>query len=122
MCLYDLDDYGFLAMICFCIDEEPDPQRMWLLVANEMNDSYGLGTMLRLNFVQLSNIEGQHPEMVRRCMEVLSTWIKEETRTPVTWRTLIAALWEIEENKVAGKIYHEISQARTFTKHTRTQK
>ena len=101
----------FLAVICLCIDEEPDPQRMYQLVANQMKNSYGLGTMLGLNFVQLSNIEGEYTEMVRRCMEVLKTWIKEETRTPVTWRTLITALREIEEIKVAGKIYREISQA-----------
>ena len=100
VCLCDSYDYGSLGVICLCVDEEPDPLRMWLFVANRMNDSYGLGTMLGLNSVQLSNIEGQHPEMVRRCMEVLNTctWIKQGTRTPVTWRTLITALREMKRN------------------------
>ena len=60
--------------------------------------------------MQLSNIEGQDPEMVRRCMEV--------TTTPVTWRTLIIALKEMKRNNLAGKIYGEILQARTLTNHT----
>ena len=94
-------DYGFLVVIFLYVDEEPDPQRMWLLVANEMDDSYGLGIMLGLTPVQLSNIERQHPEMVRRCMEVLNTWIKEETRTPVTWQTLITALRKMKKSKLA---------------------
>ena len=68
VCLCDSYDYGSLAVICLCIDEEPDSQRMWLVVANWMNDSYGLGTMLMLSSAQLSNIERQHPEMVRRCI------------------------------------------------------
>ena len=80
-------------------------------MADRMSDFHGLGIMLELSSVQLSNIEGQHPEMVRRHMEVLNTWIKEETRKPVTWWTLITALRELKLNKLAGKVYREISSS-----------
>ena len=78
-------------------------------MADRMNDYHALGTVLELDSVQLSHIEGQYPEMVRRCMEVLNTWVEKETRKPVTWRTLITALRELKQNKLARKVDRVIS-------------
>ena len=108
-CLCGSHVYDSFVLICLCTDEEPDPRQMWLLVADQMSKFKGLGATLGLSLVQLRNIEGRHPEMVDRCMEVLHTWVEQETRKPVTWRTLITALREAKENKVASKVYREIS-------------
>ena len=80
-------------------------------MADRVSDYHGLGTMLKLTSVQLSNIEEENRKVVRRCMEVLNTWISEKTRKPTTWWTLITALREMKLIKLARKIDREISSS-----------
>ena len=98
-----------LLCVIWLVDEVPDLKRLRSLVADQMSDYHGLGIMLGLSPVQLDHIEGQHPKLVRRCMEVLITWVEEETRKPVTWRTLITALRELKQKKLARKIDRKMS-------------
>ena len=98
-----------LLCVIWFVDEVPDLRRLKLFVADQMSDYHGLGIVLGLSANQLRHIEGQHPEVVRRCIEVLSTWVEQETKKPVTWRTLITALRELKQNKLAGKLNRELS-------------
>ena len=91
-------------------DKEPNSRQMRSIVAREMSDFHGLGTMLQVEPVELSSIEENHSkDAIRRCMEVLNRWVQQETRKPVTWRTLITVLIELKERKLARKLEQEIS-------------
>lgn len=100
--------YVFVHFYMCMLDKEPDQIRMRQLVADRIHNYHGLGTVLGLSPEQLKNIEAENSQVVRRCTEVLDSWVHQESRVPVTWQTLITALREINEIKIAKKIAREI--------------
>ena len=80
------------------------------LVAPKVSDPDGLGAMLDIEAVQISMIKGAENNIVTVNMKILNVWKEEETKTPVTWRTLIDALRDLKMIKLARQITEELEQ------------
>ena len=80
------------------------------LVARKVNRSEALGDMLGLEQVQVKMIKQRYcdPEQVN--MEVLATWMQEQTRKPTTWRTLLKALQDVNMNKLLCEITEKLKR------------
>lgn len=91
-------------------DSEPTESDLRTLVAEKINDSHGLGGMLNLEFSQIEMFASEKRDTVWINMKILTTWVRSETKLPTTWRTLIEALKDIKENRLARKITEKLEQ------------
>ena len=83
-----------------------------MLVAEKVCNYHALGTMLGLKFHQVEMIEKEKrgETVVVINMKILTTWMRKETKKPVTWRTLIQALCNMNMTKLAYDIIDELEQ------------
>ena len=81
-----------------------------MLVAGKISDSHGLGTMLGMDYSQIEMFISDEKKIMSVNMKILTTWIKSETKLPTTWHTLLQALRDIEEKKLAKDITKELKQ------------
>ena len=80
-----------------------------MLVAPKVNDYHTLGIMLGLDFKRVETFKKEHGgKTVLINMEILTTWIGEETRLPTTWLTLIQALRDMDMEKLAHDITEKL--------------
>ena len=100
--------------VCFCVDvtdSEPSEEDLWLLVAKEVCDYHGLGAMLGLKFNQVEMIEKEkRGETTVINMKILTTWMQRETKKPISWRTLIQALGNMDMTKLAHDVIDQLKQ------------
>ena len=85
-------------------DDEPTNSDLDKLIATKVADSNGLGIMLNLETTQISMIKDSEKGPIDVNRKILATWKEEETRKPVSWRTLIEAIKEIKLNRLAGQL------------------
>ena len=85
-------------------DDEPTNSDLDKLVATKVPDSNGLGIMLNLETTQIDMIKDSEKGSVNVNRKILATWKDEETRKPISWRTLIEALKEMKKIKLAGQL------------------
>ena len=91
---------------------EPTERELRLLVAPEVSDYYSLGTMLDLKFRRVEMFDQQlRGKAILINMKILTTWVKERTREPVTWKTLISALQDICMTKLADDIFDKLQRS-----------
>ena len=84
---------------------------MWALVATKVSNYHALGAMLGLKFSRVKMFKKeQGGDTVLINMEILTTWIEEETKRPITWLTLIQALSEMNMRKLAHDIIEKLEQ------------
>ena len=81
-----------------------------MLVAEKVTDSHGLGTMLDMEYPQIEMFINEERKTVLINMKILTTWIMCETKMPTTWCTLLQALRDIKEKKLARDITQELEQ------------
>ena len=81
-----------------------------MLVARKVNKCGTLGNMLGLERIHVKQIKQEYsgPEEVN--MEILDTWMEEQTREPTTWRTLLKALQKMNMNRLVCEITKELKQ------------
>ena len=79
-----------------------------MLVAEEISDYYSLGSVLEVKFERVEMFKDEYRDPILINMKVLTTWRKEETRKPITWQTLLAALRDIRLTKLADDIVREL--------------
>ena len=84
---------------------------MRTLVATEVTDYHALGTMLGLKHKQVKMFKKEEGgDTVLINMEILTTWIEEETKMPTTWLTLVQALSKMNMKKLAHDIIEKLEQ------------
>ena len=82
-----------------------------MLVAPKVNDYHDLGIMLGLDYKRVKMFENERRgNTVLINMEILTTWISEETEMPTTWHTLIQALCDMDMKKLAHDISKKLEQ------------
>ena len=81
-----------------------------MLVAKKVTDSQNLGIMLDMDCCQIEIFTNDERRTVLVNMKILTTWISSETKMPTTWRTLLQALVDMEEKKLARDITNELEQ------------
>ena len=81
-----------------------------MLVATKVTDFRGLGTMLGMEYTQIEMLMSEERKTVSINMEILTTWKNSETKMPTTWRTLLQALRDIEEQRLARDITKKLDQ------------
>ena len=103
--------YFFLHITDNC---HPKEINLMMLVAPKIDDYHTLGITLGLNFKRVEMFRKEHGgKTVLVNMEILTTWIGEETRLPTTWRTLLQALREMDMEKLARDITEKLRQKET---------
>ena len=80
------------------------------LVAREVIQSEALGDMLGLEQVQVKMIKQRYSDPEQVNMEILATWLQEQTRKPTTWHTLLKALQEMNMNKLVCDITEKLKR------------
>ena len=91
-------------------DTVPTDQDLRKLVAKKITDSQHLGLMLGMDCCQVEIFKNDERKTVLVNMKILTTWINSETKIPTTWRTLLQALVDMEEKKLARDITNELEQ------------
>ena len=80
-----------------------------MLVAPKVADYHALGIMLGLDFKRVEMFKAEHGgKTVLINMEILTTWMEEETRLPTTWLTLTQALCDMDMKKLAHNITEKL--------------
>ena len=79
-----------------------------MLVAAKVPDSRGLGIMLDIEDSQIEMFISDERKTVSVNMKILTTWKNSETKMPTTWRTLLQALRDIEEHRLARDITNKL--------------
>ena len=91
-------------------DTVPTERDLRLLVAEKITDSQNLGIMLGIECCRIEMFSSEERRIVLVNMKILTTWIKSETKMPTTWCTLLQALRDMEEKKLARDITNELEQ------------
>ena len=90
-------------------DSEPREKDLRMLLAPNVNDYHALGIMLGLDFKRVEMFKAEHGgKTVLINMEILTTWMEEETQLPTTWLTLIQALLDMDMKKLAHNITEKL--------------
>ena len=91
-------------------DTVPTERDLRMLVAEKVTDFQSLGMMLDMDCCQIEIFTKDERRTVLLNMKILTTWISSETKAPTTWHTLLQALVEMEEKKLARDITNELEQ------------
>ena len=91
-------------------DSVPNTVDLRKLVARKVNKSEALGDMLGLEQVQVKMIKQRYSDPEQVNMEILDTWMEEQTRKPTTWRTLLKALQDMNLNKLVCEITDKLKR------------
>ena len=91
-------------------DTVPTNQDLRILVTEKITDSQNLGIMLGIDSCQIEIFTKDIRDAVLVNMKILTTWIKSETKKPTTWSTLLQALRDMKEKKLARDITNELEQ------------
>ena len=115
-CEYDsLGNFWHLIVIKCVVslnvtDSEPSQKDLLMLVAKEISDYQELGIMLGIELHQIEMIEDEKKgKAVWINMKILATW-KQKAAEGTTWRTLIAALCEMDMTSVVRNIIDKLKQ------------
>ena len=86
-------------------DAQPKERDLRMFVATKVDDYHGLGCMLNLKLSRVDMFEKERRgNTVLINMNILTAWIEEKTRKPVTWLTLIEALRDMDLLSLADDI------------------
>lgn len=80
------------------------------MVAAHVADSYGLGTMLYLPYVNIEEIRDKNNDLITVNTKMMIEWIRTESRAPTTWATLVNVLKEIDEIALSKKILAQLEE------------
>ena len=97
-------------------DTVPTEDDLLVLVAEKISNSLKLGLKLGMDCCQIEIFTNDERKTVLVNMKILTTWISSETKMPTTWSTLLQALRDMEEKKLARDITNEVEQ-RTLGKY-----
>ena len=90
-------------------DAQPTARELRMLVATKVDDYHGLGCMLDLDFTRIEMFEKERKgDAVLINMKILTVWLKEETRMPTTWLTLIGALRDMDMMSLAHDLTEKL--------------
>ena len=93
----------------YTTDTEPTDQELRMLVATKVADFRDLGTMLGMEYTQIEMLITSEEKKTKSInMEILTTWKKSATKMPTTWRTLLQALRDIKEQRLARDITNKL--------------
>ena len=85
-----------------------------MLVARKVDKCGALGNMLGLEQVHVKQIKQDYRGTEEVNMEILGTWMQEQTVKPTTWRTLLKALQKMNMNRLVCEIAKELKQRPKF--------
>ena len=91
-------------------DREPTDDELEKFVATKVGSPDSLGTMLKLDGVDIDMIKGEEKRTVIMNKRILGLWMENETRQPITWRTLIKALRDMKMNRLARQLEEKFGQ------------
>ena len=82
-----------------------------MLVAEKVCKYHALGAMLGLEFYQVEMMEEEKRGKTAMInMKILTTWMQKETKKPISWRTLIQALGNMDMTQLAHDVIDQLKQ------------
>ena len=89
-------------------DSKPKTRDLRMLVARKTDKYEALGDVLGLERVRVRHIKRQYSDPEEVNMDILDTWMQQQTRKPTTWHTLLKALQEMNLNTLVDEITEKL--------------